>query len=161
MPDSSRTRTFSWPDPTDIVATARGKSGVELLRALQGARSAPVAATLDFALVEVDEGRVVFELAPAEFHENPIGSVHGGVLATLLDSATGAAVHSRLPAGSGYTTLEIKVSFIKAVTRRVPLLRAEGRVVSLGARVATAEATLRDAAGMLYATATSTCLILS
>lgn len=138
-----------------------GKTGIEQLRSLDPVRSAPIAVTLGFALTEIDDGRVVFEMAPSEKLYNPMGTVHGGVMATLLDSATGAAVHSKLPAGAAYTTLEIKVSFVKAITAKVPKLRAEGKVVTFGSRVATAEATLRDEAGTLYATATSTCLILS
>ena len=135
-------------------------TGLEYLRSLDPNNSAPIAATLGFRLAEVDEGRVVFELQPKKEHENPMGTTHGGVLATLLDSAAGASVHSKLPKGAAYTTLEIKVIFHKAPTAKTSRLRAEGRVISFGSRVAAAEATLRDEAGTLYATATSTCLIL-
>jgi uncharacterized protein (TIGR00369 family) len=136
-------------------------TGKEFLQSLDPARSAPVAAHLGFTLAEIDDGRVVFELVPGKHHENPMGTIHGGVLATLLDSATGAAVHSKLPEKAAYTSLEIKVSFHRAVTARTGKLRAEGRVVTFGSRVACAEAAIRDEAGTLYASATSTCLILS
>ena len=105
-------------------------------------------------------GKVTFFLQPEEYHYNPIGSVHGGVIATLLDSAVGCAVHSTLPAGVWYTTLEIKVSYIKAVTAKTGLLRCEGTVLSAGRQVATAEGRLIDSQGKLYAHATTTCLIL-
>src|SRR5262245_48178078 len=115
----TRQRTFTWPDPTAVAAQAREGSGLEFLQAIAGRgrpQAAPVAECLGFELVEAEHGRVVFELTPAEYHYNPIGSVHGGVLATLCDSAAGAAVHSTLRAGEGYASLEIKVSFLRPVT---------------------------------------------
>jgi uncharacterized protein (TIGR00369 family) len=136
-------------------------TGLEYLRSLDAESSAPIATTLGFSLVLVEEGRVAFELTPTRAHENPMGTLHGGVMATLLDSAAGASVHSKLPAGAAYTTLEIKVIFHRAATAATGRLRAEGRVISFGSRVAAAEASLRDAEGTLYASATSTCLILS
>ena len=120
----------------------------------------PISDTLGFLLVEAERGRVVFQGNPQHRHYNPIGSVHGGVLATLCDSAAGAAVHSTLPAGVGYTTLELKVSFLRAVTSASGRLRCQGSVLSAGSRVATSQAHLYDAAGELCAHATSTCLIL-
>ena len=115
--------------------------------------------TMDFRVTELEEGRVVFEGDPDERVYNPIGTVHGGFAATLLDSACGCAVHSRLDPTQGYTTLELKVAYHKAMTAETGEVFAEGRVVSVGRRAAFAEATLKDAAGRLYASATSTLLV--
>ena len=159
----SSSRTFTWTPPDEVAARARQTDGLTFLRSICGAdraQAAPVAQCLDFQLVEVEHGRVVFALVPAGFHFNPIGTVHGGVLATLCDSAAGASVHSTLAAGEAYTSLEIKVSFLRAVTVATGPVRCEGTVLTRGGRVATAQAHLRDAAGALYAHATSTCLIL-
>src|SRR3984885_2606910 len=137
--------------------SAMGPSGLEQLRQMIAAGQRPgIAVALDFALVEVDRGHAVFEGTPGLHAYNPIGMVHGGYAATLLDSACGCAVHSRLSAAQAYTTLELKVAYHKAVTRESGPLRAEGRVISIGRRAAFAEATLTDASGRLYASATST-----
>jgi uncharacterized protein (TIGR00369 family) len=120
----------------------------------------PFASLLNFDLVEVSEGHAAFAVNPAEYHYNPIGVVHGGLAATLLDSAMGCAVHSMLPAGAGYTTLEIKVNFIRAMTAETGRVRCEANVVHSGARTATAEGRIVDEAGKLYAHGTTTCLIL-
>ena len=120
---------------------------------------APIGRTLDFLLVEVDHGRAVFQGAPGPGHLNPLGSVHGGWFATLLDSALGCAVHSALPAGKGYTTLELKVNMIRALTPKVPRVRAEGRVIHVGGQTATAEARLIGHDGKLYAHGSTTCLV--
>src|ERR1700761_3039669 len=134
-----------------------GLTGLEQLRRLLGAESRPpIGDTLDFYLTEVEEGRVVFERGPTMRLYNPIGTVHGGYIATLLDSACGCAIHSRLSATQAYTTLELKVAYHKAVTRDAGLLRAEGKVLSFGRRAAFAEARLVDGEGRLYASATST-----
>lgn len=135
--------------------------GLGQLRALiASGRSPGIAVTLKFALVEVERGRAVFEGTPGDHAYNPIGMVHGGYSATLLDSACGCAVHSCLSETQMYTTLELKVAFHKAVTRDTGLLRAEGRIISIGRRAAFAEATLKDEEGRLYASATSTLMIL-
>lgn len=138
-----------------------GKSGLEIMQALlRGELPAPpITDTLDFILVEVDHGRAVFQGRPLERHYNPLGTVHGGWFATLLDSAVGCAVHTALPAGKSYTTLELKVNMLRALTKKVGLVRAEGRIIHVGGQVATAEARLVDAAGKLYAHATTTCLV--
>jgi uncharacterized protein (TIGR00369 family) len=137
-----------------------GLSGIEQLRALIASGRRPgIAESLDFDLVEADEGRAVFEGTPGRHAYNPIGSVHGGYAATLLDSACGCAAHSRLSASQGYTTLELKVSFHRAITSEVGVVRAEATLISFGRRVAFAEARLTDASGRVYATATSTLLI--
>lgn len=160
----THTRSFDYPDHRDTLARAHASGGLAFLRSIAGAdriQAAPVAQCLDFQLVEVDPGRVVFELTPQAFHYNPIGSVHGGVLATLCDSAAGAAVHSTLEAGETYTSLEIKVSFLRGVTVDSGRLRCEGTVMTRGSRIATSEAKLVDASGKLVAHATSTCLVMS
>jgi len=121
----------------------------------------PIGRTLDFSLVEVERGRAVFEGTPDARHYNPMGGVHGGYAATLLDSACGIAVHSMLKPDQGFTTLELKVSYLRGMNDTTGPVRAEGRVVNIGRRVAFAEADIRDAEGRLMATATSTLLVLA
>ena len=137
-------------------------SGLEQLRALMARGSRPgIGRLMGFNLVEVDEGRAVFEGTPGEDVYNPLGTVHGGYAATLLDSACGIAVHSKLAPGLGYTTLELKVAYHKAMTSETGQVRAEGKVVSFGRRAAFAEARLTDAKGRLLASATSSLLVIS
>jgi uncharacterized protein (TIGR00369 family) len=134
--------------------------GYQQLRALlAGGLKAPIGETLGFKLVEVERGQVVFEGAPDRSVYNPLGAVHGGYAATLLDSACGIAVHSTLGPGRGHTTLELKVSYLRGLSDRSGTVRATGRVVSSGRRVAFAEASLHDGEGRLCATATSTLLV--
>ncbi len=134
--------------------------GLQQLRdMLAGDLAAPMARTLGFRLVEAERGQVVFEGEPDRSVYNPLGSVHGGYAATLLDSACGLAVHSQLEANKGHSTLELKVSYLRGLTERSGTVRAVGRVVSSGRRVAFAEATLHDGQGRLCATATSTLLV--
>ena len=141
---------------------APGQSGLDQLRALMnGARKPGIGEALHFTLAEVEDGWVVFEGVPGAHAYNPIGTVHGGYAATLLDSACGCAVHSRLAAGQGYTTLELQVAYHKALTSGTGLVRATGTVVSMGRRAAFAEARLEDAWGKLLASATSTLLVIS
>jgi len=136
-------------------------TGLEQLHALMASGRRPgIADSLDFTLTEVDAGRAVFEGTPGQHAYNPIGVVHGGHAATLLDSACGCAVHSRLNAKQSYTTLELKVAYHKALTHQTGALRAEGRVLTMGRRVAFAEAKLIDTTGRLYASATSTLLVI-
>ena len=136
-------------------------SGIDQLNAwMAGGRQPAIGETLGFKLVEVEEGRVVFEGIPGLHVYNPIGMVHGGYAATLLDSACGCAVHSKLSAGQAYTTLELKIAYHKAMKADTGPVRAEGRVVTVGRRTAFAEARLTDAEGRLYATATSTLLVM-
>jgi uncharacterized protein (TIGR00369 family) len=143
------------------VETAAGMSGLELLTEMIAGRlpGPPIMATLDFRLIEIENGRAVFEGHPAFNHYNPLGTVHGGYTATLLDSCMGCAVHSTLPKGMSYTTLEFKVSLVRAITKDTGPVRAEGRIVSAGRRVATSEGRLTDAKGRLLAHATTTCLV--
>lgn len=119
----------------------------------------PMGVKLGFDLVEIERGHVVFEGKPDRSVYNPLGSVHGGYAATLLDSACGIAVHSQLPANKGHTTLELKVSYVRGLTEHSGTVRATGRTISVGRRVAFAEATLHDGEGRLCATATSTLLV--
>ena len=126
---------------------------------LDGELKAPMGQTIGFELVEVERGRVVFEGAPDRKVYNPLGAVHGGYAATLLDSACGIATHSTLGPNRGHTTLELKVSYLRGLTEDSGTVRATGRVLSTGRRVAFAEAELRDGEGRLCATATSTLLV--
>jgi uncharacterized protein (TIGR00369 family) len=138
-----------------------GLSGLDQLKALISAGRRPgIAVSLDFTLAEVGDGTAVFTGTPGQHAYNPIGMVHGGYAATLLDSACGCAVHTKLSAKQSYTTLELKVAYHKTITDSTGPLRAEGRVVTAGRRVAFAEARLVDAAGKLYASATSTLLVM-
>ncbi|WP_298432610.1 PaaI family thioesterase [Ottowia sp.] len=138
-----------------------GMSGLELMRAILNGEVpyAPMAQTLDFILVEVAPGRAVFQGTPGPQLFNPLGTVHGGWFATLLDSALGCAVHTMLPQGRVYTTAELSVNMVKALTPRVPRVRAEGKVIHCGRQLATAEARLVGPDGTLYAHATTTCLV--
>jgi uncharacterized protein (TIGR00369 family) len=156
-----RSRTFSWDDPAPGLSQLGRRSGLEILRAMIDGElpPPPVMNLLGMDRFEADPGRVTVYLTPQEFHYNPLGSVHGGVLATLLDTATGCSVHSTLPAGIGYTSVDLNTKFLRPVTVGSGQLRCEGSVLSKGRRTALAEARLTDAAGRLVAHATSTCLL--
>lgn len=136
-------------------------SGIEFLQRIRSGElpPAPISATMDFNLVEVEPGRVVFQGTPGTQHYNPMGSVHGGYFCTLLDSAVGCAIMSSLPKGMGYTTLELKVNLIRALTDKSGPVRAEGKVIQVGNRVGVAEGRIIDAEGKVYAHATTTCLV--
>jgi uncharacterized protein (TIGR00369 family) len=138
-----------------------GPGGREQLEAIRDGRVpvAPIQEVLSFDLVEVDDARVVFRYRPSTDHRNPMGTIHGGIAMTLLDSAAGAAVHSTLEPGRAYSTLETNVHLVRAIRDGGPELMAEGRVVHRGSTVATAEARLVDGEGKIYAHGTSTCLI--
>ncbi len=142
-----RTRTFGWEDPAATAATAAagaGLSGLERMRSIVDGTlpPPPIARLLDFALVNVEHGRAVFAMEPAEWMYNPIGSVHGGVAATLLDSCMGCAVHTTLPVGGAYTTTDLHVRYIRAISHDTGRVLAEGRVVHAGRRTATVDARL-------------------
>lgn len=144
-----------------VEETAAGLDGLAQLRKLIACGRKPgILVSLDFDFIEVEAGRAVFAGVPGDHAYNPIGTVHGGYAATLLDSACGCAVHSCLTATQAYTTLELKVAYHKALTRDSGLLRAEGRVLSIGRRAAFAEASLKDASGRLFASASSTLLVM-
>lgn len=142
-------------------AMLAGKTGLQQMQAmLDGlAPRPPISETLDFVLISVADGEAVFQGRPQFKHYNPLGSVHGGWFATLLDSALGCSVHTTLPVGRGYTTLEFKVNLVRALSAQVPLVRAIGRVVHRGRQVTTAEAELVGHDGRLYAHASTTCLV--
>lgn len=160
-PSAERRREHRWEDPAIAAAAARDMDGMTFFGEMLAGHlpPPPIAATLGFDLVSVEKGRAVFELTPAEFHYNPIGSVHGGVYAILCDSACGGAVHSMLPAGAFYTSLDLSTRFIRPVTMATGRLLCEGTVSHLGARTAVAHARLTDESGKLYAEATSSCMI--
>lgn len=154
------TRTTTWDDPLELGRRARELSGLDFLRSLIAeGRRVPIGETLGFRLVEVAEGRAVFEAEAGPWAYNPIGSVHGGWYAAVLDAPLGVALHTLLPRGVGYTTLELKVNIVRGVRPDTGVLRAVGRVVHRGRRTAVTEARMEDAEGRLYAHATSTCLI--
>jgi uncharacterized protein (TIGR00369 family) len=154
---------ITWRDPYAALERAREISGLEYMRSLIAGEfpPPPIAELMDFTLVSVDEGRAVFRGVPGEQHLNPIGSVHGGFAATLLDSALGCAVHTTLPAGVGYSTLELALNLVRGITPATGPVLAEGNVVHAGRRTATAEARLTaEDGGALLAHAKTTCLIL-
>lgn len=144
------------------LETLKSMSGLEFLTAIRDGRlpAPPISRGLAFRLSEVEHGRVVFEGFPSSEHYNPIGSVHGGYAATLLDSCMSCAVQSTLPKGTGYTTLEFKVSLVRAITAQTGRVLAEGRILTSGRRIGTAEGRLLDPAGKLLAHGTATCLVL-
>jgi uncharacterized protein (TIGR00369 family) len=159
---TQRSRTITWEDPMPAVQLGRTISGIEYLKAIQSGElpAPPFAVLMGMWISEVSEGRAVFAFEAAEYHYNPLGTVHGGVMATLLDSAMGCAVQSMLPAGTTYTTLEIKVNYLRPLTTKAGTVYCEGKIIHLGGRIATAESRLTDAEGKLYAHGTTTCIVL-
>jgi len=160
---SERELTVSWSDPAPLGAKAREMAGLAFLEAIRDGElpPAPISQLLGFQLIDVEEGRAAFAATPGEQHYNPIGVVHAGLAATMLDSAMGVAVHSTLPQGSGYTTLETKFNLVRPITTETGEIRAIGEVVHRGGRVATAEGRVLGPDEKLLAHGTSTCLILS
>lgn len=158
---SESSKTVTWHDPRPSASAALQLSGLDFLTQMTEGQipPPPISQLLGFELVEVHEGDATFEIKPDDSHYNPIGVVHGGLALTLLDSAAGCAVHSTLPAGLAYTSLETKVNFLRGITSATGTLRAHGWVTKPGKRAAFAEADLRDADGTVYATASSTCLV--
>jgi uncharacterized protein (TIGR00369 family) len=143
------------------IEQARALDGLDLFKGLLEGRfpAPPISKALGFSLLEVEAGRVIFGYTPVFDHYNPLGSVHGGIAATLLDSVMGCCIHTMLKAGSGYTTVEIKVNYVRAMTDKTGPVRAEGKVINVGSRIATSEGRLTDASGKLLAHGTTTCLI--
>lgn len=158
----NRSLTVTWEDPLAAFEQGKKLTPIDYLRAIRDGRIAapPIAKLLGMDLVEVEEGKAVFQLTPAEQHYNPIGAVHGGIAFTMLDSAMGCTVQTLLPPGKGYTTLEIKANLVRAITLKTGPIRATARIVHMGKQTATAEGKIEDAAGKLYAHGTTTCLIL-
>jgi len=158
-----RTRTFTWSDPLASLSAIAGLPGLEALRTIARGEVAPppMAQLLGMELVEVDHGRAVFAVTPEEWMYNPIGSVHGGIAATILDSALGCAVHSTLDAGQAYTTADLQVRFLRPMSADTGRVIAEGKVVHAGRRLGTAEGRLTtEDGGKLIAHGSTSCLIL-
>jgi uncharacterized protein (TIGR00369 family) len=158
---SEHSKTITWVDPRPQAARALRMSGLDYLRAILDGEipGAPIASHINMDFVSVDPGVVVMGATPDESHYNPIGAVHGGFFATLLDSVCGCAVQTTLPAGTAYTSLDLNVSFLRAITVDTGRVVATGRVTKPGSRAAFVEADIKDADGRLLATATSTCLV--
>lgn len=156
-----RSRTVRWHDPVATAAGMAGRTGLEFMQAIAAGElpGAPIAALFASRLVSVAEGEVVFSCTPDESAYNPIGVVHGGLVCTLLDSVGGCAVQTTLPAGMGYTSIEISVRYLRPVHADGSELTATGRVVKPGRRIAVAEGEVRDGAGRLVATAATSCLV--
>ena len=159
---ATSSKVITWHDPLVTAAAVPGMSGLEFLRAIRDGKlpPAPIARVLDFRMVEIEEGMVVFECTPDESVYNPIGMVHGGVVCTLADTVAACAVHSTLPAGLAYTSIDLNVSYTRPVTKDSGTLRATGTVVKPGRRVAFSKAEILDGRGKVVATATSSCLIM-
>lgn len=157
----TRTRTYSWHDPLINAGELGRRSGLELLRAMGAGElpAPPIMHTLGIDRVEAEEGRVTVVMRAQEYHYNPLGTVHGGVISTLLDTAAACAVHTTLSAGFGYTSLDLTTKFIRPVTVESGELRCVGTVIHRGRTTALAEAKLYDEGGRLVAHATSSCLI--
>ncbi|MBA3402548.1 MAG: PaaI family thioesterase [Actinobacteria bacterium] len=158
-----RTRTYSWEDPLALSERMVGSSGLELMQMMAAGElpPPPIAETLGFRLVEASHGRAVFECEPAEFHYNPIGIVHAGLALTLMDSAMGLAFVTTIEAGVGWTTLELKANFTRALTADTGAVRCVGSVIHPGRKVATTEARIEDGKGRLCAHGTGTILVLA
>ena len=156
-----RKLTVTWEDPLIVAETSKNMAGLDYLQAIERGDipPPPIARLLGFRLKRVELGQAVFELEPGEHHYNPIGMVHGGVASTVLDSAMGCAVHSTLPAGTGYSTVELKINFIRPLSSNTGKVLCEASVIHPGGRIATAEGKLVDKDGKLYAHGTTTCII--
>ena len=161
MSDNARMLTVTWDDPMITANAGYGQSGLAFLqRMMQGEiPPPPIARLIGFRLSEVSEGKAVFTCTPGEQHYNPIGVVHGGLAAILLDSAMGCAVQTMLPEGVGYTTAELHINLVRAITSTTGLLRAEAEVIHSGRRMATAQGRIVDEQGKLYAHGTTTCMV--
>jgi uncharacterized protein (TIGR00369 family) len=157
----SRARTFSWTDPELVRANLKSLSGLEFLQRVAAGEfpPPPMAKLMDIRITEVVRGHVVFEGTPQEFHYNPLGVIHGGMAATLLDSALGCCVNSCLEAGDLYTTLELKINYLRALTLDTGPVRAVATIIHIGRTTALAEGRVLDASGAIYAYASSTYLI--
>ena len=156
-----RTRVITWDDPAKTAGFAGRISGMDFFAKLLAGElpPPPVMATLGITLDAIEPGKAVFSMEPAEYHYNPIGVVHGGVLATLLDSCVGCAIQSALPAGVAYTTLEIKVNYLRATTTKTGRIRAEGTAIHVGRQAAVAEGRVLDGQGRVLATCSTTCIV--
>ena len=156
-----RTRTIRWEDPLATAARGLEMSGLEFLEGIRTGEvpPPPIAVLLGFSIVDLGEGRATFAVVPEEYHYNPIGVVHGGLAAALLDTAMGCAVQTKLPRGSAYATLDVQVRYLRPLTSKTGRVLCSGVAVHAGAKVATAEGRIVDGAGKLYATGTTSCLL--
>ena len=156
-----RSRTYTWQDPLPNVKKGLRMDGLSYMQAyIRGEMpNSPIAETMGFTLTKAEKGYALFEGEPQEFHYNPIGVVHGGFASTLLDSALGCCVHTTLEQGIGYTTLQLNINLVRAIALETGNLQCEGHVIHAGRQMATAEATIKDMDGKLYAHGTTTCLI--
>lgn len=156
-----RERTYGWEDPIEGARTAKTLSGLDYLQGIVDGQypQPPICETLGFELTDVADGKAAYAVVPEEFHYNGTGSVHSGLVHTLCDSAMGSAVQTKLAAGVGYTTLEIKVNIVRPITAKTGRLICVGTVIHVGRSVATAEARVEDEQGKLYAHGTTTCMI--
>jgi uncharacterized protein (TIGR00369 family) len=161
MDVKNSSRTISWTDPAKLAEIAGTMSGLDYMRSVRdgAVEEPPVARLLGYHVVEVEEGRVVFEMTPSEYHYNPFGTVHGGVASSILDATTGATVYTTLPVGMSHASLDLKVNFVRPITLRVGRMRCDGKIVHRGRRTAIAEAKLTDINGELYAVGSSICMI--
>ena len=158
---AARTRTFGWTDPAVHADLVGRRSGLELMQAMSAGElpAPPIMQLIGLASLRAEEGSVTVELVPHEIHYNPLGTVHGGVISTLLDTAAACTVHTTLPAGIGYTSLDLNVKFLRPVTIASGRLTCTGAILQRGRRTALAEARLTDTQGRLLAHATSSCMI--
>ncbi|MBA3868990.1 MAG: PaaI family thioesterase [Anaerolineae bacterium] len=158
----SRSLTIVWEDPDIVSQAARSMKGLEFLQKIASGEvpPPPIMRLINFQGAEVSEGKVVFTCAPSEQHYSVLGMVHGGVAATLLDTSLGCSIHSMLPLGVSYTTLELHINYVRPLTINTGVIRCEGEVIHVGRTVATAQGRIVDATGKLYAHATTTCMIL-
>jgi uncharacterized protein (TIGR00369 family) len=158
---ATHTHTVTWRDPYLNVEEIGKMSGLAYLQHLLDTdRGPPIGALMNMRLVRVERGKAVFEGTPCDYHYNPIGMVHGGFAATLLDSALGCAVHTTLEAGFAYTTVELKVNYVRALRSTTGVVTCEGSVIHVGGRIGIAQAKLTDTSGKLYAHGSTTCLIM-
>jgi uncharacterized protein (TIGR00369 family) len=160
---TTRIREYEWMDPELLVDATNRLGGLEMLREVRAGMlpRPPFMDAFGFDLLSAEQGRVTFEMVPQRWQYSPLGLVHGGVLTTLADTAMGCAVHSHLPVGVGYATLEVKLNFVRPVVEETGPIRCEGEVLSLGRRSATAQARITDLDGKLDGHATTTCMILT
>ena len=160
---SERTLVIHWEDPSlgPRIAAERGLNGIEYLRAIMRGEvpPPPITRLMDIELVSVEDGRVVFAATPGEQHYNPMGVVHGGLAATLLDSAIGCAMQTKAPSGFFYTTIELKVNYVRPLFAGMGRVFGEANVLYVGRQTALAEARVVDANGKIYAHATSSCML--
>lgn len=161
--ETNRSMTVTWTDPTVALPSLRELSGIEYLRRVKDGvlPPPPIASVFGWTFAEVEPGRVVGEIEPGEAFFNPLGSIHGGFACTMLDTVLACAGHTTLPAGSGYTSVDLNVRYLRAIQPASGVLRATGRVLKPGRRVVFTEGEIADADGRVYASATSTLLVLT